>query len=137
MRLAIYVLLALTLLLAHTLAHATSSADAGTVQASYYGSELAGSPTACSGTPYNPSSLTAAHKSLPCGTRLLVRYGGRGVVVTVDDRGPYAAGRDLDLSEGAAQAIGLVESGAGPVEVEQVESAESGAQELPKTGGPG
>lgn len=130
MRLAAYALLLLTLLLAHA-----SSTDAETTTASWYGSENAGSPTACSGTPYDPNALTAAHKSLPCGTRLLVKHEGRGVVVTVDDRGPFVAGRELDLSLGAAQAIGLDKEDVGPVEVEQVPSTSPGS--LPNTGRPG
>lgn len=116
-----------------TIAPLLQEADADTLEASYYGSE-SGTTTA-SGEPFDPQGLTAAHRSLPFGTRLLVRHEGRGVVVTVNDRGPAEwTGHDLDLSEGAARAIGLTDKGAGTVEVEQVESAKSG--ELPKTGAP-
>lgn len=87
--------------------------------ASYYGDELAGSPTA-SGEPFNPDGFTAAHKTLPLGTQLEVSYGGNTVDVTVNDRGPYVEGRDLDLSEGAAEAIGLTAAGSAPVEVNVV-----------------
>jgi rare lipoprotein A len=82
--------------------------------ASWYGPGFAGRRTA-SGEVFNPSALTCAHKSLPFGTRLQVRNPdtGRSVWVRVNDRGPYAAGRQLDLSQGAAQAIGL--SGVGQV----------------------
>ena len=78
--------------------------------ASYYGAELAGSPTA-SGEPFDPYGLTAAHKTLPLGTQLMVTYGGRSVQVTVNDRGPYTGGRDLDLSQGAAEYLGLTAAG--------------------------
>lgn len=87
-----------------------------TMVASYYGYELAGSPTA-SGAPFDPESYTAAHKTLPLGTQLHVSYGGNSVDVTVNDRGPYVAGRDLDLSQGAAEAIGLTNADAVEVEV--------------------
>ena len=78
--------------------------------ASYYGAELAGSPTA-SGEPFDPYGFTAAHKTLPLGTQLMVTYGGRSVQVTVNDRGPYVGGRDLDLSQGAAEYLGLTAAG--------------------------
>ena len=87
-----------------------------TMVASYYGYELAGSPTA-SGEPFDPEGYTAAHKTLPLGTQLQVSYGGNTVGVTVNDRGPYVAGRDLDLSQGAAEAIGLTSVGADTVQV--------------------
>ena len=78
--------------------------------ASYYGAELAGSPTA-SGEPFDPYGFTAAHKTLPLGTQLMVYYGGRSVQVTVNDRGPYAGGREIDLSQGAAEYLGLTAAG--------------------------
>ena len=78
--------------------------------ASYYGAELAGQPTA-SGEPFNPYGFTAAHNTLPLGTRLIVSYGGRSVEVTVNDRGPYSGGRELDLSQGAAEYLGLTYAG--------------------------
>jgi rare lipoprotein A len=78
--------------------------------ASYYGVELAGQPTA-SGEPFNPYGFTAAHNTLPLGTELVVSYGGRSVKVTVNDRGPYSGGRELDLSQGAAEYLGLTYAG--------------------------
>lgn len=78
--------------------------------ASWYGEELAGSPTA-SGEAYDPYGYTAAHKTLPLGTELVVSYGGSSVQVIVNDRGPYVGDRALDLSQGAAQAIGLDQAG--------------------------
>jgi rare lipoprotein A len=73
--------------------------------ASYYGNE-SGSQTA-SGQRMNANAMTAAHRSLPFGTRLRVTHDGRSVVVTINDRGPFVRGRVLDLSTGAARAIGL------------------------------
>src|SRR5919202_3350672 len=87
------------------------------VLASYYGGELAGNLTA-SGEAFDPNDLTAAHPSLPLGTLLTVSNNGRSVTVRVNDRGPFAAARGLDLSLGAAQAIGLTDSGPAVVEVE-------------------
>ena len=84
--------------------------------ASYYGQDFAGEPTA-TGEPFDPDGYTAAHKSLPLGTELKVSYGGESVKVTVNDRGPYVAGRDIDLSLAAAQKIGLVQPGSAQVRV--------------------
>jgi rare lipoprotein A len=81
--------------------------------ASWYGSE-SGSRTA-SGQRFNRHAMTAAHRCLPFGTRLRVTYGGRNVVVTINDRGPFIRGRVLDLSEGAARAIGLAGRGVGRI----------------------
>ena len=102
-----------------SLAFGAGRAEAKTGLASWYGQELAGSPTA-SGEPFDPYGYTAAHKTLPLGTELAVRYGGRSVTVTVNDRGPYGGGRDLDLSQGAAEAIGLTRAGVDYVEYSQV-----------------
>jgi rare lipoprotein A len=84
--------------------------------ASYYGNE-SGSRTA-SGQRFNQSAMTAAHRSLPFGTQLRVTHGGRSVVVTINDRGPFVRGRVLDLSKGAASAIGLTGAGVGRVVAE-------------------
>jgi rare lipoprotein A len=84
---------------------ASQEAQAEPVMSSWYGPGLAGNLTA-SGEVFNPQEYTAAHPYLPFGTRLEVCYTDC-VVVRVTDRGPYVAGRDLDLSQGAAQAIGL------------------------------
>lgn len=85
-------------------------------KASYYGSE-SGSRTA-SGQRFNQNAMTAAHRSLPFGTRLRVTHAGRSVVVTINDRGPFIRGRVLDLSKGAARAIGLTGRGVGQVVAE-------------------
>jgi len=78
------------------------------VRATWYGNELRGSRTA-SGEKFNPDGLTAAHKYLPLGTCLVVGNPktGRTIVVRVNDRGPFTKGVTLDLSAGAARAIGM------------------------------
>lgn len=86
--------------------------------ASFYGNE-SGSRTA-SGQRFNQNAMTAAHRSLPFGTKLRVTHGGRSVVVTINDRGPFVRGRVLDLSTGAARAIGLTGAGVGRVTAEVV-----------------
>jgi rare lipoprotein A len=86
--------------------------------ASYYGSE-SGSKTA-SGQRFNQNAMTAAHRSLPFGTKLRVTHRGRSVVVTINDRGPFIRGRVLDLSTGAARAVGLTGAGVGRVTAEVV-----------------
>jgi rare lipoprotein A len=84
--------------------------------ASMYGNE-SGSKTA-SGQRFNENAMTCAHRSLPFGTKLRVSHGGRSIVVTVNDRGPFVRGRVLDLSNGAARALGI--SGLGQITAEVV-----------------
>ena len=86
--------------------------------ASFYGNE-SGSKTA-SGARFNQNAMTCAHRSLPFGTKLRVTHRGQSVVVTVNDRGPFIKGRVLDLSTGAARAIGLTGAGVGKVTAEVV-----------------
>ncbi len=86
--------------------------------ASYYGNE-SGSRTA-SGERFNQNAMTCAHRTLPFGTRLRVARGGRSVVCRVNDRGPFVRGRVLDLSTGAARAVGLIGAGVGRVTAEVV-----------------
>jgi hypothetical protein len=85
-------------------------AEAKTRLASWYGPGFAGAPTA-NGDVFDPNAFTAAHKTLPFGTQLTVSYRGRSAQVTVNDRGPYTGGRDLDLSQGAAEYLGLTRAG--------------------------
>jgi rare lipoprotein A len=92
------------------LALGSGCAEAKTGLASWYGPGFEGLPTA-SGEPYDPYGYTAAHKTMPLGTDLLVKYGGNTVQVTVNDRGPYVGDREIDLSQGAAEAIGLTQAG--------------------------
>ncbi|MDP2802254.1 MAG: septal ring lytic transglycosylase RlpA family protein [Phreatobacter sp.] len=74
--------------------------------------------TACGGR-HNPEAMTAAHRSLPCGTLIKVTNlsNGRSVVVTIVDRGPFVRGRIVDISRGAARKIGLIDRGVGRVRV--------------------
>lgn len=80
---------------------------------SWYGTE-SGSVTA-NGEHFDGTSMTAAHKSMPFGTKLRVTYKGKSVVVRINDRGPYIKGRVLDLSHAAARKIGLTAAGVGMV----------------------
>ena len=87
--------------------------------ASWYGPGFHGRRTA-SGEVFNSYDLTAAHRSLPFGTRVRVTNlnNGRSVDVRITDRGPYVGGRSIDLSEGAANQIGLISTGTAPVLLE-------------------
>ena len=82
---------------------------------SWYGPGFNGNLTA-NGERFNQNGLTAAHKTLPFGTRLRVCFKRCGVV-RVNDRGPYIHGRSIDLSKGAADAIGLTSYGVGRVTI--------------------
>ena len=88
-------------------------------RASWYGPGFHGRRTA-SGETFNTNDLTAAHRTLPFGTRVRVvnKRTGKSVVVRINDRGPYAHGRVIDLSRASAQAIGL--TGVAPVTVAEL-----------------
>ena len=111
-------LLWILLLFSAFLALGNDRAEAKTGLASWYGPGFEGLPTA-SGEPYDPYGYTAAHKTMPLGTDLTVSYGGRSVEVTVNDRGPYVGVRELDLSQGAAEYLGLTHAGVDYVEYER------------------
>ena len=85
-------------------------------QASYYGPGLHGGVTA-SGERFNAGGLTAAHPWLPMGSyvRVTNQNNGRSVTIRINDRGPYAGGRVIDLAEGAAQRLGFISNGVAPV----------------------
>ena len=95
---------------------ATGPAHRG--QASWYGSAFQGSPTA-SGEPFDMNALTAAHRTLPLGSYAQVKNldNGRTVVVRINDRGPHARRRTIDLSYAAAEEIEMVDAGTAAVEV--------------------
>ena len=97
------------------------TAAGGQVQkgrASYYGREFVGRRTA-SGERYDPKAMTAAHKSLPFGTRIRVsRPGGQSVIVRVNDRCGCTHGRIVDLSEAAAHKLDMMRSGVVDVRLE-------------------
>jgi len=86
--------------------------------ASWYGGQFHGRKTA-NGERFDKEGLTAAHKTLPFGTQVCVRsmVTGKAVVVRINDRGPYAGDRIIDLSQGAAQELGMLGLGIKPVEL--------------------
>jgi rare lipoprotein A len=92
---------------------------AETVTASWYGPGFHGRLTA-SGCIYNMYALTAASRVFPMGTVLAVTHNGRTVEVVINDRGPYVVGRGLDLSRGAASALGMLRIGVARVDVQVV-----------------
>jgi rare lipoprotein A (peptidoglycan hydrolase) len=98
----------------HAPSFGASSAAGRVVRASWYGGGEKLSSRTASGEHFNRGGLTAAHRSLPFGTRVQVTNvaTGRAVVVRINDRGPFVGGRSLDLARGAAQAIGLHSTGA-------------------------
>ncbi len=90
-----------------------------TGSASWYGGKFHGRTTA-NGERYNMHEMTAAHKTLPFGTKVRVtnQRNGRVVTVRINDRGPFAGNRVIDLSRGAAQAVGMIKQGVAPVKIE-------------------
>jgi rare lipoprotein A len=80
--------------------------------ASWYGPGLYGGHLGCGGR-LHPGTLGVAHKTLPCGTRVSLRHGGRTIRVRVIDRGPYVGGREFDLTAATARRIGF--TGHGPL----------------------
>ena len=93
----------------------------GDGEASYYGNELAGNRTA-SGERFNPRALTAAHRSLPLGTKVRVtnQSNGKSVIVRINDRGPFVKSRLIDVSYAAAQQISMIRSGHARVKLELI-----------------
>ncbi|MGA7979549.1 MAG: septal ring lytic transglycosylase RlpA family protein [Chromatiaceae bacterium] len=96
--------------------------------ASYYGAKFQGRRTA-SGERFNQEALTAAHKTLPFGTKVRVTNlrNGESVEVKINDRGPYIRGRIIDLSKGAAREIGMLHSGTAKVRVKVIASQDDDA----------
>jgi len=93
--------------------------DAQVGIASYYGGKFHGRKTA-NGERFDMNALTAAHKTLPLGTKVRVTHvrTGKSVVVRINDRGPYVKGRVIDLSRRAARELGMIHSGVAKVRVE-------------------
>lgn len=89
-----------------------------TGKASYYSDNLSGSKTA-NGERYRPTEYTAAHKKLPFGTKVKVTNvnNGKTVTVRINDRGPFVAGRIIDLSKAAAKDIGIIQAGVAKVKI--------------------
>ena len=100
---------------------AAASADVQEGEASYYADSLSGNKTA-SGEPYDKNAMTAAHRTLPFGTKVKVTYlkTGQSVDVVINDRGPHVKSRIIDLSGAAAKKIGLIDAGHGKVRVEVI-----------------
>ena len=94
-------------------------ASAYSGQASWYGPGFYGNRTA-SGEVLRPGAMTAAHRTLPFGTRVLVTNlnNGRSAVVRINDRGPFHGGRIIDLAQGAASQLGVTASGVADVRLE-------------------
>lgn len=101
-----------------------AAADNMSGVAAWYGSKFAGRRTA-SGQRFNPAALTAAHPTLPFGTRVKVtnQKNQRSVVVTINDRGPTSPGRIIDVSLAAAKRLGFVRAGLTEVTLEVVGQA--------------
>lgn len=99
----------------HVASKSYSSGGSLSGKASYYWQPQ----RVASGGWFNPNAMTAAHKTLPFGTKVRVtnKNNGKSVVVTINDRGPYVAGRVIDLSKAAAHAISMQGSGVVPVSV--------------------
>lgn len=96
-------------------------------KASYYSNKLHGRKMA-NGKPYNRRKMTAAHRTLPFGTKVRVTnpQTNKTVKVTVTDRGPFVKGRVIDLSEAAAKRLNAVKQGVVPVKVKVIRPARSG-----------
>jgi rare lipoprotein A len=88
--------------------------------ASYYGDQFQGRCMA-NGNIFDKEDMVAAHRTLPLGTKVRVHRGAYSVDVTVTDRGPYIDGRHLDLSEGAARKLGMLDKGVSPVVIDVLE----------------
>ena len=101
----------------------TGAKSSGTARASFQGEEEAGRITA-SGERFDPHALTAASKTLPLGSKVVVTNPttGKSVTVRINDRGPYVRGRSLDLSKRAAEEIGITDKGVARVKVKRVDS---------------
>jgi len=87
-------------------------------KASYYADRFKNKPTA-SGQPYRPRKLTAAHRTLPFGTKVTVvnRHNGKHVKVIINDRGPFISGRIIDLSKKAAKRLNIIDVGVADVKI--------------------
>ena len=110
------------LLLMSVAVSAAVAMDVQEGEASYYADSLNGNKTA-SGAVYDKDAMTAAHRTLPFGTRVKVTYlkTGNSVEVEINDRGPHAKNRIIDLSRAAASKVGMLDDGHGKVKLEVLE----------------
>lgn len=108
------------------------SAQVQTGKASFYADKFEGAYTA-SGEKYKHNKLTAAHKTLPFGTKVRVTNLGnsQSVEVTINDRGPYVEDRIIDLSKEAAEQLGFINKGLADVKVEVVDPGDGKSKEQP------
>ncbi|MDJ0366755.1 septal ring lytic transglycosylase RlpA family protein [Hymenobacter sp. H14-R3] len=115
------------LLLSLTACGGSKSAFTQSGQGSYYADKFAGRPTA-SGAPYRPGQLTAAHNTLPFGTKVKVTNtrNGHSVNVVVNDRGPHVKGRIVDVSKRAARKLDLLDAGVVPVQLKVLHMGPTG-----------
>jgi len=105
-----------------------------TGKASYYADKFEGRPTA-SGEKYRHSKLTAAHKTLPFGTKVKVTNvaNSQSVEVVINDRGPYIDGRVIDLSKSAAEKLGFVSQGITEVQIEVINAGDGKTSDPSRT----
>lgn len=101
--------------------------------ASWYGPGFHGKPTA-SGVIYDQNGMTAAHQTLPLGTRVTVTNldNGKSIEVTINDRGPFAKGRVIDLSYAAARALEMIKPGTSPVRIEVIDGGARKIDAIPQ-----
>jgi len=109
-----------------------AGAQTQTGKASFYADKFEGLPTA-NGEKYRHNKLTAAHKSLPFGTRVKVTNlsNNQSVEVVINDRGPYAEGRIIDLSKSAAEQLGFINLGIAEVKLEVVDAGDGKSKSQP------
>jgi rare lipoprotein A len=102
--------------------------------ASWYGPGFHGRPTASTAL-YNQNELTAAHPTLPLGSRVLVTNleNGNATEVTINDRGPFVRGRIIDLSFAAGKILGMIEPGTVPVRLEVIEAGPLNIRSVPRS----
>lgn len=117
-----------------SLAFAASFGQIQTGKASFYADKFEGTPTA-SGEKYRHNRMTAAHKSLPFGTKVRVTNtaNNKSVEVTINDRGPYVEGRVIDLSKSAAEKLGFVNQGLADVKLEVIDPGDGKTSDPIKT----
>lgn len=113
---------------------AVSVAQVQTGKASFYADKFEGTPTA-SGEKYRHGKLTAAHKTLPFGTRVKVTNlsNDASVEVVINDRGPYVENRIIDLSKSAAEALGFVNQGLADIKLEVIDAGDGKTSDPIKT----
>jgi rare lipoprotein A len=109
----------------------TTIAQVQTGKASFYADKFEGSHTA-SGEKYKHNKLTAAHKSLPFGTKIKVTNlsNNQSVELVVNDRGPYVDGRIVDVSKSAAEKLGFINQGIAEVSIEVIDAGDGKSREL-------